>query len=175
MGNTLGSQVLFTGLFAGILLTPVWALETKSNSPSLGNGDLASQKILLELPTPMFFMTPDGVATYVASGEYNVKAGKREIRLTPVHEGEGEFILVKAQQHGSNQPVNSAEARLRKAPAQHPDLVSVVLVSVDGHLYEAIGSKTGVWPRYGWSAIKNAAIVPLDPSPNDDEPIHGIE
>ncbi len=145
MVNTPCTQAFFPWLFMCILLTPAWALET--NSLPLGQGDPDNQRILVELPTHIFFMTHDGVATYVDSGKYKVALAQGDIRLTPVHGGEDEFIVVKARQRVSNQPVNFSEARLREASVEQPDLLSVVLVSVDGHLYEAIGSKTGVWPR----------------------------
>lgn len=40
---------------------------------------------------------------------------------------------------------------------KHPDIQHLVLYLPEGEGYEAMGSESGVWPRFGWSSIKNAA------------------
>ncbi len=150
-------QSLVTLMLVGALITPTWATQATSNPGILKTIAPSTQTPSVTFPNNVFFMTPDGVAVYIDSGKYTVEAGNGEMRLTPVHRTAGETVVVKAKEHVADTIVNSAEVQLREVPAEHQDLQPLVLLTVDGKAYEAIGSKSGVWPRWGWSSIKKAA------------------
>ena len=174
-------QSLLSVLLAGALVAPSWAnefthtttyQETSTDQSAVSHlstipdsvtavasEDLSSLNTpsLVELHTSLYFMTPSGEPTQVDPGTYVVEAAETWLQLTPVDGERFDKILIQAQHATLDTPVATTQAELRTAPENHPDLHPLVLMSSTGLAYEAVGSETGVWPRWGWSSIKKAA------------------
>ena len=168
---------LLSVLLAGALVSPSWAHEfahttsypqsstekSTMTHPSMhpdASSPFTSEEqtsSMVELPKSLYFMTPNGEPTQVAAGSYVVETADTWLQLTPVHGERYDKILLQAQQVQLDMPMGSTQAELRQSPEQHPDLHPLVLISSTGLAYEAVGSESGVWPRWGWSSIKKAA------------------
>ena len=151
------TQTLLSVLLTGCLIAPSWANQHSPNMTSLGEKTTPQNSQTITLPSNLFFMTPGGEPTQVSSGDYLVETREDWIQLTPINGEHFDSILLEAQKVQLTEPVESTDAQLRTAPDEHPDLHPLVLLSTTGVAYEAVGSETGVWPRWGWSSVKNAA------------------
>ena len=170
-------QSLLSVVLAGALVAPSWANEfahttsypqSSTEKSTMTHSSMhpdASTSFTLEeqsrsivdLPTSMYFMTPSGEPTQVAAGSYVVETADTWLQLTPVEGERFDKILLQAQQAQLDTSLGSTQVELRTSPEQHPDLHPLVLISSTGLAYEAVGSESGVWPRWGWSSIKKAA------------------
>ena len=170
-------QSLLSVVLAGALVAPSWANDfvhptsypqsstetstmTHPSLPSDGSTAFPLEEqasSIVELPRSMYFMTPSGEPTQVAAGSYVVETADTWLQLTPVDGERFDKILLQAQHVQLDRPMGSTQVELRTSPEQHPDLHPLVLISSTGLAYEAVGSESGVWPRWGWSSIKKAA------------------
>ena len=155
--NSRYTQTLLSVLLTGCLIAPSWASQPSPSMSSVGEKTGTQSSQTINLPSSLFFMTPGGEPTQVSSGDYLVETREHWIQLTPIHGEHFDSVLLEAQKIQLAEPVESMDVQLRTAPAEHPDLHPLVLLSTTGMAYEAVGSETGVWPRWGWSSIKNTA------------------
>ena len=151
------TQTLLSVLLTGCLIASSWASHPSPTMSSVDEKTEAKHSQTIHLSSSLYFMTPGGEPTQVSSGDYLVETREDWIQLTPINGEHFDSILLEAQKVQLAEPVKSEEAQLRAGPTEHPDLHPLVLLSTTGMAYEAVGSETGVWPRWGWSSIKKAA------------------
>ncbi len=111
----------------------------------------------VELDNSLYFMTPGGDPVQVRPGKYNVEPKESWLQLTPTDGKRVDAILLEANEEQHDQDFHNPSAFLKTAFEKHPDLQHLVLYMPGGMAYEAMGSQSGVWPRWGLSSITNAA------------------
>ena len=111
----------------------------------------------VELDESLYFITASGDPLQMAPGHYNVEDKEDWLQLTPLDGERFDAVLIEAKQVVHEEDFSEPHAFLASSSEDHPDIQHLVLYVAGGTAYEAMGSKSGVWPRGWWSSVKKTA------------------
>ena len=111
----------------------------------------------VELDKELYFITASGDPLQMTPGHYNVEAKEEWLQLTPLDGERFDAVLIESKQVEHEEDFSEPSAFLASSSEDHPDIQHLVLYLSNGMAYEAMGSKSGVWPRGWWSSVKKAA------------------
>ncbi len=144
-------------LCAWLASSSSWAIQSPDHDPVLKVEPLPPIVSVVKLQKDLYFIDAEGAPLLVTAGDYEVEARDEWLRLTPIQGEQFDSILIEAQRFILEEPEDLLEAKLGEPPSDYPDLYPLVAYASNELAYEAVGSESGVWPRWGWSSIKSAA------------------
>lgn len=150
------SMCVWIVLFAW-LHSSSWASQPPDQVPTLEAEPIPPIVSVVKLPKDLYFIDAGGEPLLVKAGDYEVEARDEWLRLAPIQGEQFDSILIEAQRFLLEEPEEFLEAKLGDPSSEYPDLYPLVAYASDELAYEAVGSESGVWPRWGWSSIKSAA------------------
>lgn len=113
----------------------------------VGNGIAATPTLpIVELATPIHFLTPAGEDVEVAEGAYRVDAAESWLKLFPEGQAPSAVILLEAKRGDHDEELTDSIAYLEANP-DNPDVFHLAMLHKDGTGFEAVGSASGVYPR----------------------------
>ena len=110
----------------------------------------------VELEKSLYFITPGGDPVRVHSGKYKIETKETWLQLTPTEGERFDAFLLEASEATHEEDFLTPSAFLTTSFEKHPDIHHLVLYMPEGKAYEAMGSESGVWPRWGLSSITGA-------------------
>ncbi|MDH3769574.1 MAG: hypothetical protein OET79_01115, partial [Nitrospirota bacterium] len=111
----------------------------------------------VEINEALYFVSPGGDPIQVQPGQYKVEIKETWLQLTPTEGERFDGILIDANELAHEEDFSEPSAFLASSSDKYQDIQHVALYLPNGVAYEAMGSQSGVWPRWGWSSIKKAA------------------
>lgn len=113
----------------------------------VGNGLSATPTLpIVEISTPIHFLTPAGEDIEVLAGSYQVEAAESWLKLVPEGKERSAAILLEGTTGNHEEKLNEPVVRL-KEDSENSDVFHLAVLLSDGTGIEAIGTASGVYTR----------------------------
>ena len=107
---------------------------------------LASSPSLIDLKTPLHFLTPSGDDVTLAAGTYHIQAVESWLKLVPEGGAGTEAILLEGTPGNHEEDLTGPASRLTQDP-ENSDVYHLAVLLMDGTGVEAIGTASGIYAR----------------------------